>query len=76
MVEDYLPTSEDATFTTGSPPCLTVTIVDDQQRESCDQTFTLVLTTSDPAVTVSRATATVTIYDDEGLQHIHWFMNC
>ncbi|CAI8042440.1 hypothetical protein GBAR_LOCUS23568, partial [Geodia barretti] len=49
-------------------PCLSITIKDDMERESCDETFTVVLSTSDPSVIiVSPNTSTVTIYDNEGL---------
>ncbi|CAI8043858.1 hypothetical protein GBAR_LOCUS24343 [Geodia barretti] len=47
-------------------PCLSITIEDDMERESCDETFTVVLSTSDPSVIiVSPNTSTVTIYDNE-----------
>ncbi|CAI8042439.1 hypothetical protein GBAR_LOCUS23568, partial [Geodia barretti] len=47
-------------------PCLSITIKDDMERESCDETFTVVLSTSDPSVIiVSPNTSTVTIYDNE-----------
>ncbi|CAI8048180.1 Disintegrin and metalloproteinase domain-containing protein 8, partial [Geodia barretti] len=47
-------------------PCLSITIEDDMERESCDETLTVVLSTSDPSVIiVSPNTSTVTIYDNE-----------
>ena len=50
------------------PPCLSITIEDDMERESCDETFTVVLSSSDPNVMIiSPNTSTVTIYDNEGL---------
>ena len=48
-------------------PCVNITIVDDMDRESCEN-FTVVLSTSDPSVTIlSPSTSTVIIYDNEGL---------
>ena len=54
-------------------PCLSINILDDMERESCDQTFTVSLTTSNSSVTLFQHTATVTIYDNEGLPLIQQF---
>lgn len=65
--EDYQTNSRTVNFETGDdPPCLNVVIVDDSERESCE-TFALQLSTSDSHVSLSPATVTATIYDDEGL---------
>ncbi|CAI8041912.1 hypothetical protein GBAR_LOCUS23263, partial [Geodia barretti] len=62
---DYQSNSSSFNFVAGDdPPCLNVEIVDDLERESCE-TFLLQLSTSDPNVILSPASATATIYDDE-----------
>ena len=47
---------------------MNITIVDDMDVESCDENFTVVLSTSDPSVTLlSLRISTVTIFDNDGL---------
>lgn len=68
-VEDYTPNSTSFTFNTGDPtPCFAIMIVQDADLENCE-TFDIEITTTDPNVFLALATATVTIYDDDGMHH-------
>ena len=62
--EDYLEVNK--VIVGDSLPCVNITIVDDMDRESCEN-FSVVLSTSDPNVILSLSTSTITIYDNEGL---------
>ena len=65
---DFIPNSQSFTFNTGDPtPCFAIMIVQDPDLENCE-TFDIEITTTDPNVFPSPATATVTIYDDDGMQ--------
>ena len=71
LTGDFVPVANALTFgpvaTTGSVMCLNVSLVDNDLFES-QETFTVILTSSSPFVTVTSAmnTSTVTVLDDEG----------
>ena len=66
---DYLSVSTDVVFSAGTSnggmQCINVTIIDDSEIEG-DETFTVTLTTSSPAVTLGNAVTTITITDNDG----------
>ena len=75
---DYDAITTNGTFLNGSMAgdmeCVSVTITDDSALE-LDETFTVILTTSEPAVTLSNDTATITITDNDGLFHDNYDYN-
>ena len=66
---DYVSVSMDVVFPAGTSnggvQCIDVTIMDDSEMEG-DETFTVTLTTSSPAVTLGNAVTTITITDNDG----------
>ena len=65
--EDFLSNTQSFTFNTGDPtPCIDITIVQDPDLENCE-TFDILISTTDSNVFPSPSTATVTIYDDDGM---------
>ena len=66
---DFIANSQGFIFNTGDPtPCFAIMIVQDPDLENCE-TFDIEITTTDPNVFLILATATVTIYDDDGMHH-------
>jgi len=67
--DDYIHTSNDITFNSGSAAastgCTNISIIDDNALES-NQTFTVTLTTSDPDVILGSNVTTITIVDNDG----------
>jgi hypothetical protein len=67
--DDYITISEAVTFSAGSQDgdieCVDIFIVDDGALER-NETFTLILTTSDPDVMLGNNVTTITIIDNEG----------
>ena len=66
---DYTAISSSLTFANnsmdGDMECVSVTIIDDGALE-LDKTFTVTLTTSDPAVILGNDITTITITDNDG----------
>jgi hypothetical protein len=66
---DYTGDSFNTTFTSGSmygaTRCVNITILEDGALEG-DQTFTVMLTTSDPNVVIGINMTVVTIMDNDG----------
>ncbi len=70
---DYRRLSSNEIFTSGSTNnavrCVNINILDDDALES-NQTFTVMLTTSDPDVNIQTSTTLLTVTDNDG-----WFYN-
>ena len=66
---DYISNSTNQTFPSGSSDgatgCLNIAILEDEALEG-NQTFTVMVTTSDPNVKIEVDTAVVTIVDNDG----------
>ncbi len=62
---DYTNVSIEAIFTTGSIRCVDISILDDNALEG-DQTFTVILSTSDPNVLLGNDVAIIIIRDNDG----------
>ena len=66
-VMDYNGTSERVEFTAAGIQCVDIPINMDRVLEEEEEQFSVVLTTTDDAITIGRQFATVTIIDSEGM---------
>ena len=66
-VMDYNGTSEVVQFTAAGVQCVDIPINQDGVLEEEEEQFSVVLTTTDDAITIGRRFATVTIIDSEGM---------
>ena len=66
-VMDYNGTSERVEFTAAGVQCVDIPINMDRVLEEEEEQFSVVLTTTDDAITIGRQFATVTIIDSEGM---------
>ena len=64
---DYNGTSEVVQFTTAGVQCVDIPINMDRVLEEEEEQFSVVLTTTDDAITIGRQSATVTIIDSDGM---------
>ena len=64
---DFMTYSQSFSFSTGDPtPCIDIDIEQDLELENCE-TFDIEIVADGPNVFPSPDTATVTIYDDDGM---------
>ena len=64
---DFDGTSEVVQFTAAGVQCVDIPINQDGVLEEEEEQFSVVLTTTDDAITIGRQVATVTIIDSEGM---------
>ena len=64
---DFDGTSEVVQFTAAGVQCVDIPINQDGVLEEEEEQFSVVLTTTDDAITIGRRFATVTIIDSEGM---------
>ena len=73
---DYISAISAETFTSGSmggaARCVNISIIDDRALED-NETFTVVLTTSDPDVILGTSRTTVTITDNDGKKQTYTY---